>query len=111
MSRDIQIKKTVFSKDNFEKVIDRSFKTFAQPLPVEEERTVEQFFTDYDNLYFEIPPEGETNSHQYLAQKSSELVDFDKNTDDIQPLLDEIAQLREQILSYQQQLIAANTPS
>ena len=111
MSRDIQIKKTVFSKDNFEKVIDRSFKTFAQPEAIEEERTVEQFFTDYENLYFEIPPEGDTNSHRYLIQKSSELVDFDKDTDDIQPLLDEIAQLRQQILEYQQQLIAANTPS
>lgn len=111
MSKDIQIRKTVFSKDNFEKVIDRSFKTFAQPLVAEEQMTVEQFFAAYENLYYDIPPEGETNSHQYLIQKSSELVDFDKNTDDIQPLLDEIAQLREEILSYQQQLIAANTPS
>lgn len=111
MSKDIQIKKTVFSKDNFEKVIDRSFKTFAQPLVVEEQLTVQQFFVEYENLYYDIPPEGETNSHQYLIQKSSEIVDFDKNTDEIQPLLDEIAQLREEILSYQQQLIAANTPS
>jgi hypothetical protein len=111
MSKDIQIKKTVFSKDNFEKVIDRSFKTFAQPPVVEEQLTVQQFFVEYENLYYDIPPEGETNSHQYLIQKSSEIVDFDKNTDEIQPLLDEIAQLREEILSYQQQLIAANTPS
>jgi hypothetical protein len=111
MSKDIQIKKTVFSKDNFEKVIDRSFKTFAQPPEVEEQLTVQQFFVEYENLYYDIPPEGETNSHQYLIQKSSEIVDFDKNTDEIQPLLDEIAQLREEILSYQQQLIAANTPS
>ena len=111
MSKDIQIKKTVFSKDNFEKVIDRSFKTFAQPLEAEEQMTVQQFFAEYENLYYDIPPEGETNSHQYLIQKSSEIVDFDKNTDEIQPLLDEIAQLREEILSYQQQLIAANTPS
>ena len=111
MSKDIQIKKTVFSKKNFDKVIDRSFKTFAQLPPVEEERTVEQFFSDYENLYYEIPPEGETNSHQYLIARSSELIDFQKDTEDIQPLLDEIAQLREQILSYQQQLIAANTPS
>lgn len=111
MSKDIQIKKTVFPKKNFDKVIDRSFKTFAQPADVEQERTIEEFFQDYDNLFYEIAPEGPTQSHQYLIQRSSEIVDFEKDTQDIQPLLDEIAQLRAQILEYQQQLIEANTPS
>lgn len=111
MSKDIQIKKTVFPKNNFDKVIDRSFKTFAQEVETEQERTVEEFFQDYDNLFYEIPPEGENLSHQYLIQRSSEVVDFAKDTEDIQPLLDEIAQLRAQILEYQEQLIQANTPS
>lgn len=111
MSKDIQIKKTVFVKDNFEKVIDREFKTFAQPPAVELERTVEDFFQDYENLYYEIEPEGLTESHQYLIQRSLEIVDYEKDTEDIQPLLDEISQLRAQILDYQQQLIQANTPS
>jgi len=111
MSKDIQIKKTVFVKDNFEKVIDREFKTFAQPPAVELERTVEDFFQDYENLYYEIEPEGPTESHQYLIQRSLEIVDYEKDTEDIQPLLDEISQLRAQILDYQQQLIQANTPS
>jgi len=39
-----------------------------------------------------------------------ELVDFEKDTEDIQPLLDEIAQLRGQLLEYQEQLIEANKP-
>lgn len=111
MSKDIQIKKTVFAKDNFEKVIDREFKTFAQPPAVELERTVEDFFQEYENLYYEIEPEGLTESHQYLIQRSLEIVDYEKDTEDIQPLLDEISQLRAQILDYQEQLIQANTPS
>lgn len=111
MARDVQIKKTVFKKDEFGKVIDRNFKTFSQPIPIEQQRTVEEFFEDYENLYYEIPPEGESQSHQYLIARSTELVDFDKDTSEIQPLLDEIAQLREQILGYQQQLIDANTPA
>lgn len=111
MARDIQIKKTVYKKDTFGKVIDRSFKTYAQPPAIEEQKTVEDFFKDYEELYYEIPPLGESESHEYLIARSSELVDFDKDTSEIQPLLDEIAQLREQVLSYQQQLIEANTPS
>lgn len=111
MSKDIQIKKTVYPKGNFDKVIDRSFKTFAQQPDVEEERTVEEFFQDYENLFYEIPPEGATQSHQYLIQRSLEIVDFEKDTQDIEPLLDEIAQLRAQILEYQEQLIQANLPS
>jgi len=40
-----------------------------------------------------------------------ELVNFEKDTEDIQPLLDEITQLRTQILDYQQQIIELSTPS
>lgn len=110
MANEIKISKTVYNKEIYDKVIDRSFKTYAQPTPVEEEPTVEFFFELYEQLYYEIPPEGAVNSHQYLIKKGLEIVDFEKDTQDIQPLLDEIAQLRTQILDYQQQLIDANTP-
>lgn len=110
MANEVRLQKTVFEKGNFDKVVDRSFNTFAQPIAVEDLPTVEEFFDLYEQLYYEIPIEGTTQSHQYLIQKSSELVDFQKDTEDIQPLLDEIAILREQILEYQQQLIEANTP-
>jgi hypothetical protein len=110
MANEVRLQKTVFEKGNFDKVVDRSFNTFAQPIAVEDLPTVEEFFDLYEQLYYEIPIEGTTQSHQYLIQRSSELVDFQKDTEDIQPLLDEIAILREQILEYQQQLIEANTP-
>ena len=110
MAKNISIKKTVYKKDTVGKVVDRSFKTFTQPLTVEQERTIEQFFSDYDSLFLEIPAEGDIQSHQYLITKSSELVDFEKDTTDIQPLLDEISQLRAQVLEYQEQLIEANKP-
>ena len=110
MARNVNIKKTVYSKDNYDKVVDRGFKTYAQPAPLSADRTVEQFFDEYEKLFYEIPVEGDSKSHKYLIAKSSELVDFEKDTTDIQPLLDEISQLREQILTYQEQLIEANTP-
>jgi len=111
MANNIQISKTVFNKNQFKKVIDTDFKSFAQPVPVDEELTVEEFFTAYENLFYEIPSTGEFQSHEYLIGRSSELVDFEKDTEDIQPLLDEITQLRQQILEYQQQIIELSTPS
>lgn len=105
MSKTISTNKTVYNKEQFDKTIDRSFKSFVtEPDPITEV-TIEEFFDAYEQLYYTIPPEGEANSHTYLIQKSSELVDFDKDTEDIQPLLDEISQLREQLLEANTQII------
>lgn len=105
MDNDVQIVKSVFATDQFTKVVDTSFKTFTQPVPEEDLDTPEELFRLYEKLYFSIDITGETNSHEYLIKKSSELVNFDRVTEDIQPLLDEIAQLREQNLALNQQLI------
>ena len=109
MAKDIKVQNTVYSKEEYNKVVDRNFDFYIQPTPVEEETTVEEFFELYENLYFEIPIKGATNSHEYLIQRSSELIDFEKDTEDIQPLLDEIAQLRVQLLSQQEQIIELTT--
>lgn len=105
MDSNIQITKTVFNTDKFNKVVDTSFKTFTQPVPEEDPDTPEELFRLYEKLYYSIDITGETNSHEYLIKKSSELVNYDAVTEDIQPLLDEIAQLREQNLALNQQLI------
>jgi len=100
----VQIQKESYRSNQYSNLVDREFKTFKKPEPTIDTDTVEEFFRLYDKLYFNIPLEGEINSHQYLLQKSSELVDFEKTTDDIQPLLDEIAQLRQQLLEANQQI-------
>ena len=110
MARDIQIKKTVYKKVTFDKVIDRSFKQFVPIVDEISDVTIEEFFSYYDALFYEIAPNGDNLSHEYLIRKSSEIVNLEKDSTDIQPLLDEITTLREQILSYQEQLIEANTP-
>lgn len=109
MANDIQIQKTVFNSTEFEKVVDRAFSTFIQPAVEEDTDTVEEFFRLYEKLYYDIDVEGETNSHEYLIRKSSELVNFEKSTEEIQPLLDEIAQLREQLLQANQQILDLET--
>ena len=105
MANNVEIRKTVLGTDNFNKVIDNSFKTFTQPVPEEDPDTPEELFRLYEKLYYSIDVTGETDSHEYLIKKSSELVNFDTVTEDIQPLLDEIADLREQNSALNQQLI------
>lgn len=109
MANDIEIRKTVFSTVDFKKVIDTSFKTFTQPTAAEDTDTPEELFRLYDKLYYVIDIEGETNSHEYLVRRSSELVSFDKTTEEIQPLLDEISQLRQQLLAANQQILTLET--
>jgi hypothetical protein len=109
MANDINIQKTVFSSVEFNKVVDTSFKTFTQPVPEEDLDTTEELFRLYEKLYYEIDVTGEVDSHEYLVKKSSELLNFDKVTEDIQPLLDEIAQLRQENLALNQQILTLET--
>lgn len=109
MANDINIQKTVYSTTEFGKVVDTTFKTFTQPVPAQDPDTPDELFRLYEKLYYVIDIKGETNSHEYLIKKSSELVTFDAVTQDIQPLLDEIAQLREQNLALNQQLLTLQT--
>ena len=101
----IDLKKTVYNKDQFNRVTGgRGFTTFT----LDGDGvvfTVEDFFNEYDNLFLSIPVFGDINSHEYLVRRSSELVGFQRTTEDIQPLLDEIASLRDQLLQSRQENI------
>ena len=109
MANDVNIQKTVFSTADFNKVVDSTFKTFVQPVPEQDTDTPEELFRLYEKLYYVIDVTGETNSHEYLVKKSSELLTFDRVTEDIQPLLDEIAQLRTDNLNLTQQILTLET--
>ena len=97
-NKKIQISKSSFNSREFKRVVDTEFKTFVQEQPIVDNDTVEELFRLYDKLYHNIPLEGEVNSHQYILNRSSELVNLEKTSEDIQPFLDEIAQLRQQLL-------------
>jgi hypothetical protein len=74
MGSKIEIKRTILNKTDYDQVIDRAFTTFTRPTPPDIESQLNLFFKLYEDLYFEIPVEGEFNSHRYLVEKSSELV-------------------------------------
>ena len=98
----ISIEKNVFDKDTYTKVIDTRFKQLL--LQEEEEApsfTIDDFFDLYDQLFYQIPREGETNSHQYILQREADYLGVNINQDDVQALLDEITALRQQLLDSQ----------
>ena len=108
MDKSVEIKKTVFNNTTFNRVVDRRFNTYVLP-PVDLTDDVATFFRLYEELFYVIDVLGETDSHEYIVKKSSELLDFDTVTQDIQPLLDEIAQLREENLTLSQQIVTLET--
>ena len=73
--------------------------------------TQEDFFTLYNKFFFEIPKEGDVNSHTYLITESSEYVGFQQNQEEIQALLQEIADLREENLALRQENVNLITGS
>ena len=98
----IKLNRTVFDKKKFNQSVDTEF---SQLVPQEEQKffdpdlaTVDDFFTIYTNLFYEVPKEGAVNSHEYLIVESSEYINFDKINEDIQVLLEEITSLREELL-------------
>lgn len=103
MAEKINLTRTVLNKDRLTSSIDTGFKTFTVPVPTPTPDRVAEFFAAYDELYLEIPIQGETNSHQYLIEQSSKLYEIENRAAEIQPLLDEIAQLRRELLAAQQE--------
>jgi hypothetical protein len=99
----IPVQKTVFNKGQYSKVIDTQFSQLISSNQTEEELvfTVDNFFELYDQLFYQIPRDGETNSHQFILQKEAEYLGINLNQDDIQALLDEITSLRQQVIDTQ----------
>jgi len=106
MSQKVNLGRQGFIAPLYKNTIDTSFtQLLPPPPPVEDVFTVEQFFDLYNQLFYEIPTEGSINSHQVLINKSSEYIGFsEEHEQDIQILLDEITQLREELLSTQKEL-------
>jgi hypothetical protein len=103
MSENIPIEKQVFDKNTFIKVIDTQFHQLLNNQVAEETPTftIDDFFELYEQLFYQIPKEGDTNSHMYIIQKEADYLGIIINQDDIQALLDEITTLRQQVLDTQ----------
>tara|TARA_R110002167_G_scaffold240866_1_gene446037 strand:+ start:28 stop:432 length:405 start_codon:yes stop_codon:yes gene_type:complete len=100
--QNITLIRQAFDKVKFNQTVDTSFTqlgvaevdlSFFDPNLA----TVGDFFTIYNNLFFLIPKTG-PDSHTTLITESSTYVEYQPNQAEIQALLDEITELREQNL-------------
>lgn len=108
----IDLKKNLYSKSSYNKIINSNFKNLGIKTYEEEIKkylSLEELFENYELLFFEIPQFGETNSHEYLVKKSSEYINFNENSDIINALQDEIAKLREENLQKDLQILKLET--
>ena len=109
----LSLTNTVYNKNQYQKVIDTSFTQLVQPQVtssvVAPTISVADFFQNYQQIFFQIPKFGETNSHEYLIKTSQEYIGSSPiNDDTIQALIDEVTQLRQENLTLQQQLISGS---
>ena len=99
----IPVQRTVFNKDEFSKVVNTNFNQLLNSQQTEEipTFTLEDFFQLYEDLFDQIPREGDINSHQYILQREADYLGVQINQDDLQALLDEITDLRQEVLDSQ----------
>ena len=112
MSEEINFNKTVFNKAQYIKTIDTAFSELGVTTVQEQldtQPTVEEFFSLYNQLFYEIPEFGEINSHEFLIQQSSEYINFEANQETIDKLQEEISILREELLDSQKQIVELET--
>ena len=104
MMETVNLNRQVFNKQKFNDTVDTTF----SELGVQQQdpsffdlnlATIDDFFTLYNRLFFEIPKEGAINSHTFLVKESGDYVGAQQVNEEIQALLQEIADLREENLS------------
>lgn len=105
MAEKVEITKTVYNNQRFKQIVDTEFNFFKEPDPVQDLDTVEELFRLYEKLFNTIPTTG-PNSHQYIVTKSSEIYTTSTINEEIQPLLDEVADLRERLLQANEQILS-----
>ena len=109
----INLNKRVYAKNQYEKVIDTKFSQLANTAPVDTTVptiSVDEFFQYYQQLFFQIPKLGTTNSHEYLIKTSSEYINFTPINEDIQALIEEINNLQQNNLELNQKLVELQLP-
>ena len=109
--QEVNLQKQVYGKVSYPKVVDTEFKQLVQPEDItiiEEPATVADFFAEYDRLFFEIPQKG-AGSHDELVKRSSTYIGVTGESEQIEALLNEINELRGQLLSAQQELVNLST--
>ena len=109
MAETVVVKRKIFGKNTFNNVIDTKFTQIIPadtPANTAPPATVDSFFTDYNTLFYSIPPSGSTNSHLTLVSKSSDYLGISFET-----LQAEITALRSENVALKNQIYILTNPS
>lgn len=105
MAQNINLVKEVFGRNTYTRVVNTTFSELYTPVTgstIAEPVTVEEFFDLYNQLFFEIPANGQVNSHEYLVARSTEYLGGGVLTDNERAYIEEINSLRQQLLEANQ---------
>lgn len=109
----VNLNKQVFNKIPFENTVDTTFTELTSSVtiaPTQSTPTVGEFFQSYNDLFYDIPKFGGTNSHEYLILTSQEYIgNTPSNQNVIDALIAEVTELRQENLDLQQQIAQAAT--
>jgi len=112
MAEKITLNKEVYSKNQFKDTINTNFTQLVSVdiIPttssvLEPALSVIEFFDYYQQLFFIIPKLGDSYSHEYLIQSSTEYIGEVPNSSELNALIGEITQLRQDNLDLQQQIV------
>lgn len=108
----LNLNRQVFDKNKFTNTVDTSFSQLREPAPTTQVTSlgnVEEFFTLYSELFFQISKFGPTNSHEFLVKESGDYINVQQNNEEIQALIQEITLLREENLQLLQNNINLTT--
>ncbi len=100
----IDLIKKVYSKTEYTKIIDTRFQQLGNisvNQQIDETVTINKFFELYNELFYDIPSYGSSNSHEYLVKTSGDYINFDQDNEIIVALRAEITQLRRDLLQSQ----------
>lgn len=107
MSEKVKIQKTIYGLNSFNSVINTDFneltKANRKEPPVSLDMTVDDFFNEYDSLFYDIPLDGSVNSHLGLATRSLDYLGIS-----LEDLQNEISELREENVNLKNQIRLAS---
>ena len=100
----VDLKREAFNRKQFDDTVNTNFTELgistADPATFDPSlATVGDFFTIYQTLFFQIPKEGDVNSHLFLVKESTEYLQYIAQQEEIAALMEEITELRQQNLT------------
>ena len=109
----IQLSRQVFNRAKFNETVNTEFTQLVSPPDPSffdvSLATLEDFWKLYVKFFYDIPKEGDTNSHAYLARTSGEYANYELIQEEIQALLDEIGEIRIENVELKTENIALET--